>query len=127
MHDDFTGVHGIAHGVLGVAEYGDTRAVQVRAQAVAGHAMNDDLLFVQSVADVALAETIFDGDFPVGAVAHEGVEGLKVHAFSVDGHCGSPPIRRTRSLRENAMSCGFSKMRSKSTCESGVCSRMSAV
>ena len=128
VDDDITLVHRVADRLLRVAEYLDGRAVEILAEAVARRAVDDDSFAGRAAAEITLADRVFDRDIVVVDAADLFVYLLVIgQSCLYSGHQCAPPNFFARSARENAISCGFSRIRSKSMLSSGVCSRMSEV
>ena len=130
VDDDIALVHRVADRLLRVAEHLERRAVEVLAEAVARGAVYRDIFARGAAADVALADHVLDRD---AVVLFSCLADLFVYLLVIGKTClncrhqCAPPNFFARSACENAMSCGFSRISSKSMVSSGVCSRISEV
>ena len=128
MHEDRAVIHGIAGGVLRVAQHRDARAVQICAQRVSGRACQRQLFLSKARRNIALAVHMLHGQRRVRAFPDARAKLLCWHVFRVKlCHHTSPPSCTLRSFWENAMSCGDSRIRSKSISDSGFFLRMRSV
>ena len=130
VDDDVALVHRVADRLLCVAEHLERRAVEVLAETVARGAVYRDIFARGAAANVALADHVLDRD---AVVLFSCLADLFVYLLVIGKTClncrhqCAPPNFFARSACENAMSCGLSRMSSKSMVSSGVCSRMSEV
>ena len=120
-------VHGIAGGVLRIAEDFDVAAIQIAAQRITRNAVNRHFFAGQPRANIPLSAHVVKLDFRIRAGVDFLVQLAEVLVARYDSHSLLPPISVARSRRENAINCGLSSMSSKSMLESGVFSRISAV
>lgn len=112
MHEDRAVIHGIAGGVLRVAQHRDARAVQICAQRVSGRACQRQLFLSKwPCRNIALAVHMLHGQRRVRAFPDARAKLLCWHVFRVKlCHHTSPPSCTLRSFWENAMSCGDSRI-----------------
>ena len=120
-------VHGIAGGILRIAENLDVAAIQIAAQRITRNAVNRHFFAGQPRANIPLSAHVVKLDFRVRTGVDFLVQLAEVLVARYDSHSLLPPISVARSRRENAINCGLSSMSSKSMLESGVFSRISAV
>ena len=125
---DLPGVHGVAGRVLRVAAGLDLRAVQISAQRIARHALDDDVPPGRARADIALSADVFQHDVPISRVFDLLIDLTEAEIFHIQArHAFAPPSFCARAAEPKAISCGFSRIKSKSRVFSGVCSRTSEV
>ena len=128
VDNDVAVVHGVADRLLRVAKHLDGRAVEVLAETVARRAVDGQGLAGRAAAQIALPDRVLDGDFGIVNLTELLIEFFIIGKVCMCcGHPCAPPNCFARSARENAISCGFSRIKSKSMLSSGVCSRMSEV
>ena len=91
VNHDGPGVHGVAHGVLGVAEDLNVRTVQVRTQGVAGNAVDLQLPAFHARGNEPLAQTALQDRIVLG-LPEPFSKLQKVHVRSIDRkHYTTPP------------------------------------